>query len=152
MLVTVLLLLNACTSEKEGEDPEVHACEHVSEGGTAITAGADTASAPGIAVGDEPYTVTLVDSAPGYLSIEISEDTPALLFMGTADVAATLWHGEEEEGLPDPAPNDLCPDDIPEHFDLDFHEAGTFYLELGPAAVSDVWLYLSSAEGHAHEE
>ena len=152
MLLPALFALTACTPADEVEDPEAHACEHVTEGGTAITAGADTASAPGISVGDEPYVVTLVDSAAGYLSIEIAEDTAALLFLGTANVAATLWHGEEDEGLPEPAPNERCAEDIPEHFDLDFHEAGTYYLELGPAAVPDVWLYLSIADGHAHEE
>jgi len=148
----ILYALLACTPKEEVEDPEAHACEHVAEAGTAVTAGADPASAGAISVGEEPYTVTLVDGAAGYVSIAIDGDTPALLFMGVADVAATLWHETEEEGLPAPAPNDLCPTDIPEHYDLDFHEAGTYYLELGPAAVSDVWVMLTSAEGHAHSE
>lgn len=151
MLTVLTLALLGCSSGEEAEDPEVHACEHVGEAGTAVTAGADTASAPAIAVGQEPYTVTLVDGAAGYVSVEVTEDTPALLFVGTADVAANLWHGDEEEGLPEPSPNELCAEDIPEHFDLDFHEAGTYYLTFGPAAVSEVWLMLSSAEGHAHE-
>ena len=150
MLTLLVSTLFGCASEEAVEDPEAHACEHVTEAGTAVTAAADTASAPGISVGEEPYTVALVDGAAGYVSIEISEDTPALLFLGTAGVASNLWHGDEEEGLPEGAPSEACADDIPEHFDLDFHEAGTYYLELGPAAVTDVWLLLTSAEGHAH--
>ncbi|MFN7147370.1 MAG: hypothetical protein ACK4YP_26615 [Myxococcota bacterium] len=151
MLLALALPLVACTPTPEKEDPEAHACEHVTEAGTTVVAGADPASAGAIAIGEEPYTVTLVEGAAGYVAIEVDEDTPALLFLGTADVAASLWHGEEEVGLSSPAPNDLCPDDIPEHYDLDLHEAGTWLLELGPAAVSDVWLLLSSAEGHGHE-
>ena len=152
MLAALALSLFACSTAEEVEDPSAHACEHVAEAGTAVTAGADPASAGAIAIGEEPFTVTLVDGAAGYVSIAITEDTPALLFMGTADVAASLWHGETEEGLPEPSPNDLCEDDIPEHYDLDFHEAGTYYLELGPAAVTEVWLNLASAEGHGHDE
>ncbi len=151
MLVALALMLSGCTSTEKEEDPAAHACEQVAEAGTAVAAGADPAAAGAITIGEAPFTVTLVDSAPGYVSVEVTGDTAALLFLDTADVAASLWHGDEEVGLPDPAPNELCPDEIPEHYDLDFHEAGTWTLELGPAAVPDVWLLLISAEGHGHE-
>lgn len=151
MLLALFLSLVACAPAPAEEDPEAHACEHAADAGTTVVAGADAASAGAIAIGEEPYTVTLVDGAAGFVAVEVTGDTPALLFLGTADVAASLWHGDEEVGLPSPAPNDLCPDDIPEHYDLDLHEAGTWTIELGPAAVADVWLLLSSAEGHGHE-
>lgn len=148
----LLLSLVACGPTETTEDPAEHACEHRAEAGTAITAGPDVDSGAAITIGEEPYTVTLPDQAAGFVSVEVTGDTPVLLFLGTADVAAELYHDGTAEGLPEPGPVDQCADDIPEHYDLDLHEAGTYTLELGPAAVSEVWLMLMSAEGHAHEE
>lgn len=144
------LALAGC--EAEAEDPATHACEHVSDAGTAVTASdAMDASTPEIALGDEPHTVTLAAATPGYVRVEVEGDTAALLFVGTADVLQGLFHGTDEESLPEPSPNDLCADDIPEHYDLDFHEAGSYYLELLSAPGGDVWLLLASAAGHGHE-
>lgn len=149
-MILPLLVLAACSGDA-AEDPSVHACEMVGDPGTAVTAAATLEDAtPDLAVDGAPYTVTLVDGAPGYVGIEVTGDTPALLFMGLADVVAEL-HGPDGAavGLPDPAPVDACAE-IPEHYDLDLHEAGTWVLELGPAAVADVWLLLHEADGHAH--
>lgn len=150
--------LLACTTAPDSadtavEDPAEHACEHAGTQSGTLTAGAamDT-TAPVLPLDGEPYEVTLVAGAPGYLAVEIPGDTAALLFAGTADVVTGWYNGTEDAGLPEGAPNELCADDIPEHFDLDFHTAGTWYIEVGPAAVADVWLMLASAEGHAHEE
>lgn len=151
-LSLALLTLAACNSGKEEEDPLAHACEVITDAGTAITAGADIASAPGIQIGDVPYTVTLVDGAAGYVSVNVSEDTPAILFMGTADVAQALYQDGTDAGLPEGAPDDLCAEDVPEHFDLDLHTAGTWTIELGPAAITEVWLLLHEAGDHVHEE
>lgn len=149
-MTALLISLLACSGGKT-EDPEEHACEAIGEAGTTITAAAamdDTA--PSITPGEDPYTVTLVDSAAGYVAIEVAEDTPALLFMGTADVAADLYMPDGTAmGLPDAAPVEACAE-VPEHFDLDLHDAGTWYLELGPAAVAEVWLLLH-AGGHEHD-
>ena len=70
---------------------------------------------------------------------------------GFAEVVTALWHADAEETLPTPAPNDDCPNDIPEHFDLDLH-VGTWNIGVGPAGVAEVWLMLSPAGDHAHEE
>lgn len=149
-MIALLISLFACSGETP-EDPEAHACEVIDEAGTAITAAAAMdATAPSITPGETPYTVTLVESAPGYVAIEVAEDTPALLFMGTADVAADLYLPDGTAmGLPDPAPVEACTE-IPEHYDLDLHETGTWYLELGPAAVAEVWLLLHPGS-HTHE-
>ncbi|MCK6529513.1 hypothetical protein L6R50_18825 [Myxococcota bacterium] len=150
LLTAGALALAGC--EPEVEDPAAHACEHVSEAGTAVTASdVMDANTPEIVLGEEPHTVTLAAATPGYVRVEIEGDTAALLFAGTADVVQGLFHGTEEESLPEPSPNDLCAEDIPEHYDLDFHEAGSYYLELLSAQGGDVWLLLSSAEGHGHE-
>lgn len=150
MIVTLLLL--ACTTTKE-EDPLEHACELVAQGpGTAVTAGATPEEAPNLSVGEETYTVSLVTGAVSYVGVTVAEDTAAILFVNTADVAANLWNGTEEVGLPEAAPNDFCPEDLPEHFDMDLHTAGTWYIELGPAAVADLWLMVAPAGDHVDEE
>ena len=153
MLIFTLFACTTATDTAETEDPAAHACEHAATSEGSITAGAamDT-TAGALPIDAEPYTAVLTAGAPGYLAIEVTGDTPALLFLGVADVAANLYSGAEEVGLPEGAPNEACATDIPEHFDLDLHTAGTWYLELGPAAIDQVWISLASAEGHAHEE
>ncbi|MBK7757569.1 MAG: hypothetical protein IPI35_14425 [Deltaproteobacteria bacterium] len=73
------------------------------------------------------------------------------MFADTADVVTGLWDDSDADILPEGGPNELCPEDIPEHFDLDL-SAGTYLLELGPAAVPEVWLMLTPSEGHGHDE
>lgn len=147
----LILALLACNGEKEEEDPEVHACEMVGEPGVSVTAGARMDSSAGtVEVGEDPFTVTLVAGAAGFVGIPVSGDTPALLFMGTADVAVELYDADGAAmGLGDPAPVEACTE-IPEHYDLDLHSAGTWYLELGPAAVTEVWLLIHPGS-HEHE-
>jgi hypothetical protein len=150
-MTPILFLFIACTATKE-EDPLEHACEHYAEGaGTAISAGATPEEAASVSIGEEAYTVSLVESTPGYVGVTVTGDTAAILFVNTADVAANLWNGSEEVGLPEAAPNDACPTDIPEHYDLDLHTAGTWYIELGPAAVAEVWLMVAPAGDHVDE-
>lgn len=146
----VIASLCACNGEeKEGEEgPEDHACEHRGEVGATLVSTADPASAPSLAIG-EPATVTLVSGETGRVLVEVAEDTPALLFAGTADVVTALVHDGTDVDLPTGAPNEVCPDDIPEHFDLDL-APGSWQIGVGPAGVDEVWLMLSSAEGHAH--
>lgn len=146
---SLLLVLAACSGGEEVEDPDTHACEARGDAGTAVTAAADAASAPAIEVGEVPYTVTLVDGAAGFLAVEVAEDTAALLFAGDADVVSSLLLDGADQTLPTPAPNELCPDDIPEHFDLDL-TPGTWNVGVGPAGLTEVWLMLHPAEGHAH--
>lgn len=146
-------LILACTASKEEtEDPAEHACEHVGTSEETLTAGAAPGEGDVLAIDGEPRMVTLVDGAAGYVSVVVEGDTAALLFAGTADIVNGLYNEGTEETLPEGAPNEFCATDIPEHFDLDFHTAGTWSIEVGPAAVSEVWLLLISAEGHAHEE
>ncbi len=151
-MILSLLLSFACTPAKE-EDPLEHACEHLAEGaGTAVTAGATPEEAPSLSVGEEAYTVSLVAGAAGYVGVTVTGDTAAILFVDTADVAANLWNGTEEVGLPEGGANDFCPESIPEHYDIDLHTAGTWYIELGPAAVADLWLMVAPAGDHTDEE
>jgi hypothetical protein len=159
-LLLASLLLASCGSDDatpddhdqtEEEDPAEHACVLGSDEGESITAGEQRgASAPEIELGHAPFTVALSEDAPSYLRIEASEDTPAVLFVSAADVVTGLYHEDDEEALDSAGPNPFCDDDIPEHFDLDLHEAGTYYLELAPSALSEVWIMLVEAEGHAH--
>lgn len=148
-MTLIFLSLFACEAEVAAEDPTEHACEQAAAAGETLVASAamddSTALLP---IDSEPYTVSLVDGAASYMAVEVSEDTATLLFLGTANVVTGLYNGTEEVELPASAVVDLCAADIPEHFDVDFHTAGTWYIELGPAAITEVWLLLSTAVGH----
>jgi len=134
-------------------DPAAHACEHVDEAGTAITAGATMdATAPEIDLsGEGIYTITLVDSAAGYVRLESDEDHEIIFFLDTADVVQTAYLDGTEVTLPATSPNSECSDDLPDHFHLDA-EPGTWHIELGPAAVTSVWLMLVEGGEHEHHE
>jgi hypothetical protein len=154
--LTIAMALAGCgddTQESAVADPAELACDEVDEAGDSIEASSQRDdSAPEIELGGEPYTVTLSDTEPTYVRVEITEDTAALLLLGTEDAVAALYHEDEEEDLESAGPAEHCADDIPEHFDIDFHEAGTYYVELAPSASSTVWLLLSDAAGHGPEE
>lgn len=132
-------------------DPAELACAEVDEAGSPITASLERdETAPEIEVGAEPYAVTLSPDASTYVRIVVDADTPAILLLGAADVVTALYHEQEEEELTSAGADEFCADEIPEHFDVDLHQAGTWFVELAPSAVDEVWLLLSAAEGHAH--
>lgn len=148
-------MLTACGDDESepnaGEDPAEHACEHVTEEATELTAGeARDETAPRVELGEEPYSIALDDSEPRYVRFEIDEHAEAILFASAEDVVTGLYHEDDEESLESAGANEHCEDEIPEHFDLDLHEAGTYYLRLGPSALADVWVMLTEAGGHAH--
>jgi hypothetical protein len=152
LLAASSLFCTACgsdqTTPEHAEDPAQHACEHRSETGTSISAASDRTLAPAIAVAEEPYTVLLPAGVPGY--VKISPPLEGLLLLGTADVVTGLFRNDETTSLTlEASPNEFCPNEIPEHYDLDLH-SGNLTVRLGPAAVSDVWLALTAAAGHAH--
>jgi hypothetical protein len=148
-LATTALACGSDESSSPAEDPAEHACEHIAEAGTAVAAGADRAGAPALTIAEEPYTVTLLSGAPGFVKIE--GPLEGLLFAGTADVVTALFHGDStDDELPAASPTAFCSAEIPEHYDLDLHESGPFYVQLGPAQVPDVWLMLIDAGAHAH--
>jgi hypothetical protein len=154
-VLSVVAALVGCGDDEEEAtvpDPAELACDEVDEAGEHIEASTERDdSAPEIELGGEPYTVALSDTEPTYVRIEISEDTPALLLLGTEDAVAALYHEDDEEELVSAGPAEQCADEIPEHFDIDFHEAGTYYVELAPSASSTVWLLLARADGHAED-
>jgi hypothetical protein len=133
----------------EEESIEDHACEQRAFQGATVVGAAEPAAAPLVEVGEEPFTVTLTERDTTWFAVEAVEDTAALLFAGDADVVTHLLHDGDPEPLPPPSPNEVCPDDIPEHRDLDLHP-GTWHIGVGPAGISEVWLMLAPSE-HAHE-
>ncbi|HEY8944938.1 MAG TPA: hypothetical protein VIM73_11785 [Polyangiaceae bacterium] len=146
------LLLTACgddaPTESAEEDPAEHACEHAGEQGTEVTASDTADSAPELALSDEPYTVILTPGSVGYVSLETPAE--ALLLAAQADVVTGLFLDGEELPLGEGAPNEFCAEDVPEHFDMDLDEAGTYTLRLGPVGVDSIWLAYVPAAGHAH--
>jgi hypothetical protein len=136
-----------------GDDPAVLACAERDEAGESLTASsAPDESAPALEIDGEPRTVALPDGEAGYVRVEIGEDTFALLLLEAENVVTGLYHGDEEEELISAGPVDPCADDIPEHFDVDFHEAGTYYVRLGPSALPEVWLVLADGAGHGDDD
>lgn len=134
-------------------DPAELACDETTEAGTSIEAATTRDdAAPELELGGEPYTVALSETEPTYVRVEIAEDAAALLLLDTEDVVTALYHGDEEEELVAAGPVERCEEDIPEHFDVDFHESGTYYLELAPSAADTVWLLLLDAAGHGHDD
>ncbi len=156
-LILPLVLLGGCPPEEHThththtEDPDALACELVEEDGTAVTAAAtlEDAGDATISIAGHPWTVALQASGSSFVQLEPGDLEDAILFVDVANVVEELWHDGDAEGLPGTAPNSDCPEDIPEHYDLHFH-AGTYVLELGPAAVDSLWVVFLDAEGHAH--
>jgi hypothetical protein len=75
------------------------------------------------------------------------------LLLGTMtapDVVTGLYRDDSTTSEPlGGSPNEFCPDAIPEHYDLDL-EAGSLTVQLGPSALSPIWVLLASAAGHQH--
>lgn len=133
------------------EDPGEHACEALEAGNAMTLAGAtDRADAPLLEQGEAAYEISLDDTAPRY--VRLLGPTDGLLFADVEDVVTALY---QEDGVEDLLPraeaNEFCRRDVPEHFDLEL-DAGDYFLELSPSAISPVWLLFTTAEGHAHEE
>lgn len=150
-MILLLTLLFACGGE-EAEDPADHACEHVTEAGEAITASETMDDVPELEESEEPYTITLVDGAAGYVGIHAHGDEGLLLFTDTADVIMALYDADGvDAGLPTPSAVEACAEDLPEHYHLGLTE-GEWTLELGPAAVDSVWLMLLASGDHEHAD
>jgi hypothetical protein len=157
-LVTFALTSAGCSDAKDAEapeeDPGEHACEHRNEPGTTLEASSSSDDAPLLEVSEEPYSVTLPEAATdgtfdGY--VRLSGPGDSLLFAGTDDVVSELRFGTDgPDELPEAAPNEFCPEEIPAHFDLELSESGDYFLRLGPSAESELFLVHLSAEGHAH--
>ena len=145
-------LLAGC-NVMEPEGLGEHACAHVSVPGTAVDAAPtmDEASASVIGISDQPWTVALVAGGPGFVRIDVVEDSVAVLFAGDAGVVRGLTFCGFDFPLPDLAPNGFCSEDIPEHVHLTL-PSGVWHLELESDSVDSVWLMLApAAVAHDHE-
>jgi hypothetical protein len=148
--VVIAALLVACTPEQPDED--AHVCDHLTEETMAITAVAaigDVDAASTLRVEHDPYEVTLVDGASGFLGVDPGDHESVTLWVGTADVVQTGYLDGTEWPIDSAGANEHCAGDIPEHFDLEFG-SGAWGIEVGPAAVDTVWIQVS--EGHEPEE
>lgn len=154
-LLTAAVASSACGGDDAHEpaDPAQLACDETDEAGTEIAAStARDETAPEIEIGAEPYAVALSASDRTYVRIEADEDTEAILLLGAEHVVTALYHEDAEEEIASAGANASCPDEIPEHYDLELHEPGTYFIELAPSAVDSVWLLLSGAAGHGHSD
>jgi hypothetical protein len=137
-----------------GPDPAELACMETAEPGTPIAATEtrDMATTPLVAIGAEPYLVTLPASGTGYLRLETDEpeEIAILFFAGSGALTGIYDASGTALSITSAGAVSFCPSELPEHFDVDFETAGTYFLELTSAA--DVWLLVSGGEGHAHME
>jgi hypothetical protein len=129
-------------------DPAAEACAAFGAAATPIAATVDRAAAPTLPV-DQPLAVTLPAGSESWVTLAGPADL--LLFSNLKNVVTGLYEGSSDtNGLPAGAPNEDCPTELPEHFDLGLESAGPWALKLGPAAVNEVWLMLTPASGHGH--
>ena len=154
-LAASALSFAACGGDDHADDPDpaMLACDEVGETPTDVTAAsARDATAPEIAFSGEPVQVALPSGASGFVRVVTDEpEELGILLFDQTDALAAIWH-EDASTMPVSAGEDpFCPDEIPEHFDVDFEEPGTYYLELGPTSTDSVWMILSGAAGHGHE-
>jgi hypothetical protein len=158
-LLLAAAMIGGCSDDVDAteaaaeEDPGEHACEHVAQAGSSLQAAADPADAPELALGEEPVTVALPEEGAGFHGyVKLRGPVDALLFSTEEAVVSSLTRvGASSDLLPEAAPNELCGDTVPEHFDLELEDAD-YILELGPASVEHVWLMFLDASGHAHSE
>lgn len=127
----ILFALFACTATDDGHDASAEACEVADEVHFSLVEG------DALELG-HPSEITLTDLGDGTFSATFDVAADTVLFVGT-------------EGLTDlgaSTPNPHCPEDIPEHFDIE--AAGT--VTFGPAAVETVWVLYTEAAGHDHAD
>lgn len=152
LMTSALVWAAACGTEEEAEDPAVHACEQVAEAAAELTASASPDdTAPELAFDGEPVRVALPAGMAGY--VRVVTDAPeelGILFFDRTEVLNGIVHEGASLPATSAGANAFCPDEIPEHFDVDFEEPGTYFLELGPTATDEVWMILSDAGGHGH--
>jgi hypothetical protein len=148
------LLIAACsTSDAEKPlppDPAMVACDEASDEAVVVDAVEDrTAAAPEVPFDGPPHRVRLPAGAAGYVRVVTTDpETPAILFLGAPDVVAGLYFGDGELALVSAGANRFCEDTIPEHFDADLEEPGTYYVALGPTADDTAWILLRHGDGH----
>jgi hypothetical protein len=137
-----------------GPDPAELACDEVAEPGTPIAAvEARDATAPEVTIGAEPYLVSLPAGGTGYVRLVTDEpETLAILFFRSTGVLSALYFDDADFAfdVTSAGEDTFCPSDIPEHFDIDLEDPGTYYLEL--TAASDAWLFVAGGVGHGHME
>ncbi len=106
--------------------------------------------APPLEFSEDPYSVQIVEGEARFVRIEFEDHGDWLLFSDPADVITAMLVDGDEVDLPDGAPAESCPEDVPEHYEL-HAEPGTVHLQLGPSAVDSVWLMVTDGDGHGHE-
>jgi hypothetical protein len=104
-----------------------------------------------------PYCVIPAEDYPKRFPIEIDAPTSALLLVDGEDV---LWGNIDYPGtdgraleLTSSGPNPFCEEQLPEHYHLEFPEAGQYSIAIAPHRQhSPVCLLLLPADGHDDED
>lgn len=146
-MMMLLSLLLACGEKDTPEDPAARACEENGQGDT-VAASSDVDGAP-LLNPDVGANVDLSGVTVGFLGLSVPADGAWLLFVNREAVVTGLWKDGEQQTLPPPSPNEDCPTEIPEHYDLEL-TAGTWTVQVGPAAVDSAWMLFTEAGEHGH--
>ncbi len=140
------------------EDLDVEACEHFGEGPFVDhTATDEVASAPDVSVEHTSHTIALIDfagSKGGYVAFQAAEAGEYAFFFD-ADVPLSIQSSAGadvalEESCDPAACSASC--DLVKGKHLVDLEVGTYYLELGPTALTEVRLVHEAAGAHDHDE
>jgi hypothetical protein len=146
------LMFAACGSTEEEPSIDVEACELIEQPASAVSANADRTMAPEITVGEVPYDVTGSATEMTYLRIDVDAPGEAVMFLKQANVSSGKYYfGTEVNNLPASEANENCPADIPDHYHVEFSDAGTYAIELNPIASKVTILIHPEEEGeHDH--
>lgn len=139
----LLLTTAACTEEPEPEAPSTaeYGCLHIAEGALADVS-PERQAATTLTLGREPYRINMLPDVPGFVGLELAQETPVVVLVDFAGTLSAVWRGDDREEVSGGEPNPYCEDDIPEHHELTL-AAGTNHLELGPVFQGNVWLMIA---------
>ena len=99
-------------------------------------------TAPAIMEVGTPYTVLLTADAGGWVRLALPEAGSYQVHTGFAGVFRGLWGDTGERALPPPRASEVCPEEVPEVFTIAVTEPVTYYMQLGPLASMNFWVYL----------
>jgi hypothetical protein len=153
--LAVLILpfaLAACGDDGGGEDLDVEGCEHLEEGPyEAVTATADTASAPEVADDHTSYTVTLPVATAGNAGFVrfAADEAGDFIFFLDADVDVELTDADGAVVTPEESAtsSDAC-DTIRGKHTVEL-EVATYFLELSSPTIDEVNVVIEHG-AHTH--
>jgi hypothetical protein len=124
---------------QEPVPPAMRACQLVSVQPVQVTAVATSADAGQVVIrpdGQKPYSITLPQGSPGYLTFEVPDWATEVLFFAPADASYTVAGGTEMHAV---RPNTSCPASGITEYRRSYHEWGSHVVEFAATGPRQVW-------------